>query len=46
MYLKALISFDDVDEIPILFVANNEIKRKDVFSFIEEKVVEYIKQNK
>ena len=46
MYLKALISFDDVDEIPILFVANNEIKRKDVFSFIEEKVVEFIKQNK
>lgn len=42
IYLKALISFDDVDDSPITFFSSFETDRNTVFTFIEKKVIEYI----
>ena len=43
LYLKALISFDDIDDIPIQFVPGFETEREEIFSVIEQKTIEYIK---
>lgn len=45
LYIKALLSYDDVDDFPIKFLAGNEIKRREVFDYIEMKTIEYIKTN-
>ncbi len=42
-YVRALISYDDIDDFPISFMPGYEISRDKVFSFIELKTVEYIK---
>ncbi len=43
-YLRALISYDDVDEFPINFTSDFKVDRNTVFNFIEQKVVEYLKK--
>lgn len=45
LYIKALLSYDDVDDFPIKFLEGNEIKRREVFDYIEMKTIEYIKTN-
>lgn len=43
IYLKALLSFDDVDFMPIQYLKGFAVKREKIFSFIETKTIEYIK---
>ena len=38
LYLKALLSYDDIEETPIKFLPGKEKKPKEVFTFIEKKV--------
>jgi len=44
IYLRALLSYDDVDEFPIVFASGFEVDRSNVFNFIERKAVEYLKE--
>lgn len=44
IYLKALLSFDDVDDMPIQYINGFVVDREKVFTSIEEKVVEYLKK--
>ena len=45
IYLKALLSFDDVDNMPIEYIEGFFVKREKIFSSIEKKTVEYIRNN-
>jgi len=38
LYLKALLSYDDLEETPVRFLPGKEKKPKEVFTFIEKKV--------
>ena len=38
LYLKALLSYDDIEEAPINFLPGKEKNPKEVFTFIEKKV--------
>jgi hypothetical protein len=38
LYLKALLSYDDIEETPIKFLPGQEKKQEEVFTFIEKKV--------
>ncbi len=44
IYLRALLSYGDVDEFPIVFASGFEVDRSNVFNFIERKAVEYLKE--
>ena len=46
VYLKALISNDDIDDLPIVFNPGFEVSRKEVFSFIENETMKYIHRYK
>ena len=43
IYIKALLSFDDVDDMPIQYIKGFSVERENVFLTIEKKTVEYIK---
>ena len=45
IYLKALLSFDDVDNMPIRYLKGFEVDREKVFAFIERETIRYIKDN-
>jgi len=45
IYIKALLSFDDVDDMPIQYLKGFKVKRENVFLAIEKKTIEYIKNN-
>ncbi len=42
IYLKALISNDDIDDLPIIFRSGFEVSRGEVFKFIEDETLKYI----
>ncbi len=44
IYLRALLSYDDVDDFPIAFTPGFEVDRSSVFNFIESKTVKYLKE--
>jgi hypothetical protein len=44
LYLKALLSYDDLEETPIKFLPGQEKKPKEVFTFIEKKVKLFLTQ--
>jgi len=46
VYLKALITNDDIDDLPIVFHPGFEVSRKEVFSFIENETMKYIHRYK
>ena len=45
IYLRALLSYDDVDDFPIVFAPGFNVDRNTVFNFIESKTVKYLKEN-
>lgn len=45
LYIKALLSYDDVDYIPIHFIYGNEVERENVFEFLENITLDYIKNS-
>ena len=45
IYLRALLSYDDVDKFPIAFAQGFNVARSSVFNFIESKTVKYLKEN-
>ena len=45
VYLKALLSYDDIEITPIKFVKDKEISSDEIFSFIEKQTKSYIKRN-
>lgn len=46
VYLKALITNDDIDDLPIVFRPGFEVSKKEVFSFIENETMKYIRRYK
>ncbi|MCP5061089.1 MAG: nucleotidyl transferase AbiEii/AbiGii toxin family protein [Ignavibacteriae bacterium] len=46
IYLKALITNDDIDDSPIIFYPGFEVSREEVFKFIESETLQYIKSYK
>jgi hypothetical protein len=45
VYLKALLSFDDIEITPIKFVKGSEKSPEEIFSFIDKQTKSYIKRN-
>ncbi len=45
IYIKALLSFDDVDDMPIQYINGFAVEREKVFFSIEKKTIEYLKYN-
>ncbi|MFO7447766.1 MAG: nucleotidyl transferase AbiEii/AbiGii toxin family protein [Ignavibacteriaceae bacterium] len=44
VYLKSLLSYEDVDHLPITYLPGKEIKTADVFKFIREKTIKYLEE--
>ncbi len=45
VYLKALLSYDDIEAVPIKYIKGNEKSSDEIFSFIEEQTKSYLKRN-
>ncbi len=45
VYLKALLSYDDIEITPIKYVKGNEKSSDEIFTFIEKQTKSYIKRN-
>jgi len=44
LYLKALLSYDDIEDTPIIFIKGKEKRPKEVFALIEKKVKLFLKK--
>ena len=45
VYLKAILSYDDIEIVPIKYISGFETKPEEVFSFIESKTKSYIAEH-
>lgn len=46
IYLKCLLSFSDIEKIPVVFMPGRDISPEKVFKFIEEQAINYLDEKK